>query len=174
MSNNQKVYIIGFMGSGKTTTGKKLASLLGWSFIDLDKKIEEQSGNTISEIFSKYGENYFRDVESEVLKNLGSEKNTIISTGGGAPCFGDNMEYMIRTGLTLYLKLTPGQLRSRLSQETNERPLLKDLNKEELLEFIEKKLIFREKWYLQAELIVEGFNPDVIFLKSLVKEKLNL
>ena len=133
------------MGSGKTTAGKKLASLLGWSFIDLDKKIEEQSGNTISEIFSKYGENYFRDVESEVLKSLGSERNTIISTGGGTPCFGDNMEYMIRTGLTMYLKLTPGQLRSRLSQETNERPLLKDLNKEELLEFIKKKLFMKSE-----------------------------
>ena len=174
MLNSQKVYIIGFMGSGKTTAGKKLASLLDWSFIDLDKKIEEQSEKTISEIFSKYGEDYFRDIESEVLKSLGSEKNIVISTGGGTPCFGDNMEYMIRTGLTLYLKLTPGQLRSRLSHETNERPLLKNLNKEGLLGFIEEKLIFREKWYMQAELIVEGFNPDVNFLKSLVKEKLNI
>jgi len=174
MLNSPKVYIIGFMGSGKTTVGKKLASLLDWLFIDLDKKIEKQSGKTISEIFSQYGEDYFRNIETEVLKSLGSEKNTIISTGGGTPCFGDNMEYMIRTGLTLYLKLTPGQLRSRLSQETNERPLLKDLNKEELLEFIEEKLIFREKWYMRAELIVEGFNPDVNFLKFLVKEKLNI
>jgi shikimate kinase len=168
MLNSNKVYIIGFMGSGKTTAGKKLASLLDWSFIDLDKRIEEHSGKTIPEIFSQYGENYFREVESEVLKSLESQKNTIISTGGGTPCFGDNMDYMIKTGLTLYLKLTPGQLRSRLSEATIERPLIKDLNNDELLGFIEEKLIFREKWYSRAEMIVDGFNLDINFLKSLV------
>ena len=129
MPDNQIVYIIGFMGSGKSTAGKKLASLLGWSFIDLDKKIEEHTGKTIPEIFSQHGENYFRNVEAEVLRSLESQTKTVISTGGGTPCHGDNMDFMLETGLTLYLKLTSDQLKSRLSESKGERPLLKKLKK---------------------------------------------
>jgi len=147
MLSSQKVYIIGFMGSGKTTTGKKLASLLGWSFIDLDKVIEEKTGKTIAELFSYSGEDYFRDVESEALKGLQSEMNSIISTGGGTPCYGDNMAFMLETGLTIYLKLTPAQLKSRLIESKTERPLIKNINSNDLLSFIENKLSFRETYY---------------------------
>src|SRR5664279_2631025 len=100
IAGNHIVYIIGFMGSGKSTAGKKLASLLGWSFIDFDKRIEEHTGKPISEIFSQHGENYFRNLETEILKNLKAETDTVISTGGGTPCYGDNMDYMLETGLT--------------------------------------------------------------------------
>ena len=162
------------MGSGKSTAGKKLASLLGWSFTDIDTKIEEHSGMTIPELFSQYGEDYFRNVESEVLKSLKSQTNTVISTGGGTPCHRDNMEYMLETGLTLYLKLTPGQLKSRLSESSTERPLLKGLTNEGLLGFIEEKLSFREKWYKRAELTVEGINLDINLLHSLVKSSLGI
>ena len=174
MLNIHRVYIIGFMGSGKSTAGKKLASLLGWSFIDLDKRIEEQAGTTIPEIFSQQGEDYFRNVEAEVLKNLMSQTNTVISTGGGTPCHGDNMDHMLETGLTLYLKLTPVQLKSRLSESTGKRPLLKDLDEDSLLGFIEEKLALREKWYNRAEIIVEGINLDISLLHSLVKANLNI
>lgn len=161
------------MGSGKSTIGKKLATLLGWSFIDLDKKIEEQAGMSIPELFSQHGEGYFRNVETEVLKSLRSQRNTVISTGGGAPCHGDNMNYMLETGLTLYLKLTPVQLKSRLSESTGERPLIKDINNEDLLSFIAEKLDSRETWYNRAEITIEGINLDMSLLYSLVKEKLN-
>ncbi|MCX6256053.1 MAG: shikimate kinase [Bacteroidia bacterium] len=174
MLNSRIVYIIGFMGSGKSTTGKKLASLLGWSFIDLDKEIEEHTGKTIPELFSQHGEDYFRNVESEVLKNLKSHTNTVISTGGGTPCHGDNMDYMLDTGLTLYLKLTPGQLKSRLSESTGKRPLIKDLSKDRLQSFIEEKLASREKYYNRAEIIVEGINLNINLLYSLVKSSLNI
>jgi len=174
MLNIHRVYIIGFMGSGKSTAGKKLASLLGWSFIDLDKRIEKQAGKTIPEIFSQQGEDYFRNVEAEVLKNLISQTNTVISTGGGTPCHGDNMDYMLETGLTLYLKLTPGQLKSRLSESTGKRPLIKDLDEDSLLGFIEEKLTLREKWYNRAEITVEGINLDIRLLHSLVKSSLNI
>ncbi|MEI8225587.1 MAG: shikimate kinase, partial [Bacteroidota bacterium] len=164
MLNIHRVYIIGFMGSGKSTAGKKLASLLGWSFIDLDKRIEEQAGKTIPEIFSQQGEDYFRNVEAEVLKNLMSQTNIVISTGGGTPCHGDNMDHMLETGLTLYLKLTPGQLKNRLSESTGKRPLIKDLDEDSLLSFIEEKLALREKWYNRAEITVEGINLDISLL----------
>ena len=172
MHNSQIVYIIGFMGSGKSTTGKKLASLLDWHFADLDRSIEKYSGKTISEIFSQDGEIYFRNVESEVLKSLKSQTYTVISTGGGTPCFGDNMDFMLETGLTLYLKLTPGQLKCRVSHSKGERPLIKGLTNDGLLHFIEDKLAFREKWYNRAEITVEGFDPDINQLVNIVRSGL--
>lgn len=168
------VYIIGFMGSGKTTVGKKLASHLGWQFIDLDKKIEEHTGERIPEIFSKHGEAYFRVVESEMLRSLISEKQTVISTGGGTPCHDGNMDFMTGSGLTIYLRLTPGQLKSRLSEATEERPLIKNVGVENLLTFIEKKLGLREKWYNQAEITVDAFNLDIASLYSVVRYRLSI
>jgi shikimate kinase len=168
------IYIIGFMGSGKSTAGKKLASLLGWSFIDLDRKIEEHAGKTIPEIFSENGEEYFRNLEAQLLKSLKSCTNTLISTGGGTPCYKDNMDFMLQTGLTIYLKLTPEELKSRLSGSKGERPLIKDIDKDNLLSFIVEKLADREKWYDRSEIIVTGINLDIKLLLSLVKSKLNI
>jgi len=172
MLNNHIVYIIGFMGSGKSTTGRKLASSLGWSFIDLDRRIEETTGKSIPEIFSEYGEEYFRNVEKDTLKNLNTQSNTIISTGGGTPCHGDNMDYMVETGLTVYLKLTPVQLKQRLSESKGERPLIKGLSHEGLLGFIKEKLAGREKWYNRSDIVIEGINLDISALHSLVKSRL--
>ena len=162
------------MGSGKTTAGKKLASALDWSFIDLDKKIEEETGKTIPEIFSSDGEDYFRKLENGILKNIEYQSNTVISTGGGTPCYNDNMDYMLNTGLTLYLKLTPGELKSRLSHSKGSRPLIKDIDKQKLQSFIENKLADREKWYNRSDIIVEGIDIDINLLCSLVKSKLNI
>jgi shikimate kinase len=171
--NNQIIYIIGFMGSGKTTAGKKLASLLGWKFIDLDKKIEEYTGKTITEIFSDNGEEYFREIESQLLRNLIAQTSTIISTGGGTPCHNKNMDFMINTGLTIYLKMTPGQLKSRLSGSKGERPLIKDLDPVELQFFIEKRLADRERWYDRSEITFEGMDLDINSLLKSIKDKLN-
>jgi shikimate kinase len=169
---NQIIYIIGFMGSGKTTAGKKLASLLGWKFIDLDKEIEEYTGKSIPEIFSANGEKYFREIETQLLRNLNSQSNTIISTGGGTPCHGNNMDFMIGAGLTIYLKLTPGQLKSRLSGSKGERPLIKDLEPDALQSYIEKKLADREKWYDRSDITVEGMDLDINALYSNVKKRI--
>jgi len=172
MPVRQIVYVIGFMGSGKSTAGKKLASILGWSFIDLDKRIEEHTGRTIPEIFSQDGEACFRSLETEILKSLKFQTNTVISTGGGTPCYGENMEYMLETGLTVYLKMTPGQLKSRLAESSTERPLIKGLSSAELLRFIEEKLAYREKWYSRAEIIVEGASLNIRMLHSIVKSEI--
>jgi shikimate kinase len=174
MPGINRVYIIGFMGSGKTTTGMKLAGLLGWDFTDLDKCIEEDTGMTIPEIFSVHGEAWFRQVESKILRSIQPLKNAVVSTGGGTPCYGDNMDFMLDTGLTIYLKLTPGQLRSRLSGTNGERPLLKDLGDAGLLAFIEEKLAIREKWYNRAELNFNGFDTDVRLIFSQVRSRLDI
>ncbi|HUX58666.1 MAG TPA: shikimate kinase [Bacteroidales bacterium] len=173
MLKNQIVYIIGFMGCGKSTAGRKLASHLGWSFIDLDKKIEKYSGKTISELFSEYGETYFRNIESEVLRSFKSLTNTVISTGGGTPCHDTNMDYMLESGLTIYLKLTANQLKNRLAESKGKRPLIKGLGSAELLSFIEEKLAFREKWYNRAEIIIEAISLDISILHNIVKSRLN-
>ena len=169
--SNHIVYLIGFMGSGKSTAGKKLASSLGWAFVDLDKKIEETTGKKISEIFAEKGEAWFREFETEMLNTLQSFNNTVISAGGGTPCHGANMDYMLETGVTVYLKLTPGQLKSRLTGSQQERPLLKGLYDAELLEFIREKLSLREKWYSRAEYIVDGFDPDIKWLQNLILDR---
>jgi shikimate kinase len=174
MAKNHIIYIIGFMGSGKTTAGKKLASLLGWSFIDLDKRIEEYTGKTIPEIFSQNGEDYFRIIETQLLRNLKSCTKTVISTGGGTPCYIDNMDFMIETGLTIYLKLTPAELKSRLSQSKGERPLINDLDQKELTSFIKEKLAVREKWYERSDITINGIDLEINLLLSHVKSSLSL
>jgi shikimate kinase len=174
MAKNHIIYIIGFMGSGKTTAGKKLASLLGWSFIDLDKRIEEYAGKTIPEIFSQSGEDYFRIIETQLLRNLKMCTKTVISTGGGTPCYIDNMDYMIETGLTIYLKLTPAELKSRLSQSKGKRPLIKDLDQNELTSFIKEKLAVREKWYERSDITMDGIDLDANLLLSYVKSSLGI
>lgn len=167
MTKHKRIYIIGFMGCGKTTAGKKLAAALKWSFIDLDLEIEKSQGKSISEIFSGPGEQLFRQIESETLHSLHIESDTVISVGGGAPCFCGNMDFMKKNGLVIYLRMTPVQLESRLSGNTGERPLLKGLAREKILEYISGELSKREKVYNQASLIVDGTGLNI---KSLVKE----
>jgi shikimate kinase len=174
MVKHHIIYIIGFMGSGKTTAGEKLSSLLKWSFIDLDKSIEEQTGKTVSEIFSQKGEACFRDIETQLLKSLDYKSNTVVSTGGGTPCYSNNMDHMLNTGLTIYLKLTPQQLKSRLSGSQGDRPLITSLGELDLLSFIEEKLADREKWYNRSDIIIEGIDLDINLLFSLVKSRLSI
>lgn len=174
MPGGRIIYLVGFMGSGKTTAGKKLASALGWNFTDLDNMIEASAGMTVTEIFSKYGEEYFRELESDILRSASALTDTVVSTGGGTPCYRGNMEFMTGTGITVYLKLTPKQLMQRLEKSAGTRPLLKGLRDKELLVFIETKLAEREKWYSAAGIIVNGFSPDIKNLSSLALHELNV
>ncbi|WP_207424082.1 shikimate kinase [Desertivirga brevis] len=153
-----KIFLIGFMGCGKTTFGKKLASKLGFRFIDLDKSIEQSAGITIPEYFKEYGETAFRVKEREVLQKTTVPDNSVIATGGGAPCFFDNMEWMNEQGATVYICLTPKALATRLESATDERPVLQGLKGEELERFIASKLEEREVFYKKASIIVEGIN----------------
>ncbi len=142
------------MGCGKTTLGRKLAAKLNYPFIDLDVILEQQTGVTIADYFAAHGETNFRELESKVLKEIVYPKNAIISTGGGLPCFFDNMDWMNTQGTTIYIKLTPGMLASRLEHEKHKRPLISNLEGDGLIDFIEAKLKDREKFYLKADYII--------------------
>ena len=152
----KRIYLLGFMGCGKSTLGKALARSLGWSFIDMDQVFEHQHQITISGYFDQYGEDQFRKSEREILINLSELEDVIIGTGGGAPCFFDNMDTMNKTGLSIYLKLTPEILFERLVNAKNTRPLIANKNEKELLEFIQSKLSEREPFYEKAGLIVDA------------------
>lgn len=145
-----RIYLVGFMGSGKSFLGKKIAENLHFRFIDLDEKIESGEGKTVSQIFSGDGEQAFRRLEAKYLRNTGELLNTVIATGGGTPCFFENMEWMNQNGLTIYLKTTPELLAARLSAEKSNRPLISGLDEKNLLDFIQKKLSERAWHYEQA------------------------
>jgi len=146
------------MGCGKTTFGKRLANKLAYNFIDLDKVIEENAGISIPEFFKQFGEEAFRRKESEIIKTTAFPENSIIATGGGAPCFFDNMDWMNANGTTVYISLTPKALASRLESATEERPVLQGKKGEELEAFIAGKLAEREPFYSKAAIIAEGIN----------------
>lgn len=173
MPAHRKIYLIGFMGSGKSTMGRKLSASLNWSFTDLDRMIEEEAGMNIPDIFLFKGEDYFRSVETKLLRSLEYVNETVVSTGGGTPCYHDNMDFMLRTGLTIYLKLTPAQLKSRLKRSSDKRPLLRNVTEENLESYIQLKLAEREVWYNKAEIIVDGLVTDTRFLKTLIENSIN-
>lgn len=156
-----KIFLLGFMGCGKSTFGKKLALKLNWNFIDLDDYIEEKEGERIVDIFKHRGEAYFRGLETKAVEATAKMKRTIISTGGGTPCFNNNIESINSLGLSVYIKLSPIVLKKRLLNETNKRPLLSGLNEDELLTFIVSKLAEREGDYLKSEIIF-NFNEDAV------------
>ncbi len=168
MHPGRKIFLIGFMGSGKSTLGRKLASHLGWKFIDLDEKIEGQTGMKIPEIFSSKGEFWFREKESELLHTLAGKTDIVVSTGGGAPCYADNIDFMNEEGLTVYLRLTPQQLEYRLKKSKTERPLIKNIEEKDLLNYIVEKLAEREKWYSQAAVIIDGIDNEDSYIISLI------
>jgi shikimate kinase len=145
------------MGSGKTTVGKLLAVRLGYSFIDMDAHIEEKLFKSVSQIFTELGEEEFRLLEQQSLHEVAQFDQAVISTGGGAPCFFDNMDYMNRQGDTVYLKLSPVELAERLEMShANKRPLLANRKGEELQQFIAEGLAKREAFYAKATYTVSG------------------
>lgn len=153
-----KIFLTGFMGSGKTTLGRKLAARMNYEFIDLDHKLEQQVELSIAEYFTLFGEDSFRKLEAEVLRKTPYPENAIISTGGGLPCFFDNMDWMKANGKVVYIKLSPKTLADRLESGKEERPLLQDKHGDALVEFIGHKLAEREPFYAQANIIADGLS----------------
>jgi len=153
----QSVFLIGFMGAGKTAVGKALSRKLHMPFFDQDALIAASTGKTPSDIFAEQGENSFRSIEASVLKYHISraEEPFILATGGGCPCFFDNMELMIKAGITVYLKVSPALLLSRLSSESVKRPLLAGQAPRHLRRFIEDTLLIREPFYQKASILID-------------------
>ncbi|GAB4279619.1 MAG: shikimate kinase [Marinilabiliales bacterium] len=152
------IFLTGFMASGKTTHGKKLAKILNYDFFDTDKCIEQQEQINISEIFQKEGEEYFRKVERKILRQLVDNNNdAVIATGGGTPCFYDNMEFMNQNGLTVFLKLDFKTIYNRLLHSKKIRPLANNiLNKHQLHELYN----FRLKFYEQSRIKIDALGID--------------
>ena len=149
------IFLLGFMGSGKTYLGERLAGLLNRPFFDLDQMLEAGEGETISTIFAEKGEAAFRDLERKYLHTLENQAPAVVATGGGTPCFFDNMDWMKAHGTTVYLKTPIEVLFERLRHEQAGRPLLAGLSDEALRDFIEQKLSERERWYRQAEVVAD-------------------
>ena len=146
-----RIFLTGYMGAGKTTLGRALAAEMGIPFIDLDHYIEKRHCKTIAQLFAEKGEEGFREIERRMLHEGGEFEDVIISTGGGTPCFFDNIEYMNAQGTTVYLDVPVERLHIRLSIAKAKRPLIKDKNDEELMAFITEQLAKRAPHYCKAQ-----------------------
>ena len=169
-NENENVYLVGFMGSGKTHWGKAWAAASQRSFIDLDEVIEKTAGTTIAEIFETKGEGHFRSIEAATLRACAALTNTIIACGGGTPCFYDNMQWMNENGLTIYISCTSAEVLQRVALEKEKRPLLNKLNPAELVFFIEQKLKEREPYYSQAKVVVASHQLTTDSFKNLLQQ----
>ncbi|MCD8185495.1 MAG: shikimate kinase [Rikenellaceae bacterium] len=158
------IFLIGYMGCGKTTVGKPLAKALGLSFVDMDHYLTDTCRKTIPQLFEDLGEEGFRKLEHQTLEQLSRQDNLLIATGGGAPCFFQNMETMNRRGITLYLQVSPEGLAARLRHGCEKRPLLRGKSPEELLTFIRHALSQREEFYRQAQVTVacDGYSDSQV------------
>lgn len=167
----EKIILIGYMGSGKTTLGKKLALELKVPFIDSDAEIEKIHQKTIPAIFAEEGENSFREKESAFIQSLHEKSAFVLSTGGGMPCFNNNMVALNDLGTTIYLKNTSENLAERLLIARNERPLIQGKSKEELIQFINENIEKREPFYNQATLVLGSEQQGVLNVYKLLKDK---
>lgn len=154
-----RIFLIGFMGAGKSALGQGLAAELGFKFIDLDKEIEKHFGKDITSIFATEGEDVFRDAESQKLAEAIEEHDDfVMATGGGTPCFGDNMQQMNESGTTIYLKMSTDHLVQRLEPESDTRPLLDGKKGHELWTLVHELLQEREPDYLKAHYKVKAWD----------------
>lgn len=158
------------MGSGKSTLGEKLAMELKIPFIDSDKVIEEIANMSIAAIFKEKGEETFREMESMFIQSLANIPSFVLSTGGGMPCFNNNMLFLNELGLTVYLKNTSDVLADRLLNGKNARPLIEGKSKQELIQFIDDNLLQREKFYSLAKLTVENNSQEIVPILKLIHE----
>lgn len=151
-----RVYLIGYMYSGKSTLGRQLAQRLGWQFVDLDSLFESRYRTTVSLFFRRYGEAAFRRLETLLLLDTERLDRVVVSTGGGLPCHGGNMDTLLRLGHTVYLRASMDELLARMASSRKPRPLFQGLGFEERRALMEAQLREREPHYLRAHLVFDG------------------
>ena len=156
----KRIFLIGYMGAGKTTLGKALARQMDLSYIDTDHYIESRYHKKISEIFATEGEERFREIEHRILLEVSEFENIVVSTGGGLPCFNDNMATMNNLGTTVYLDASEEELAARLEMSKNVRPILGNRSGSELVSFIKESLDKRKSFYEQAKI---RFNAERMY-----------
>ena len=150
-----RYYLVGFMGSGKSYLGKLWAALHHLSFYDLDTLIEQKENSSIANIFEQKGEQYFRALESKILKKTETLENAIISCGGGTACFNNNMQWMKNNGTTIFLHASIENLLKNIVQEKLKRPLLANITEDNLEKFIQNKLDERLHYYAASNIILQ-------------------
>jgi shikimate kinase len=163
------VFIIGYMGAGKSTLGRHLAERLNYHFYDLDELIEISTGYTIVNYFEKFGESAFRQKEREILCSHLDDNRTVIATGGGTACFADNMQLMNEKGVTVFIDTSFKTIMARLAGKIHQRPLLKDIPSDKLPIFIKEHIKTRQEFYLQAIIRVGGEDVDMEGLLDAVR-----
>lgn len=169
MKDISRIILVGYMGSGKSTLGKKLALKLKIPFIDSDVFIERNEGKTISEIFQEKGEEGFRKLETEFIHSLSTTEKYVLSVGGGTPCFNQNMDFLNVLGVTVYINKSPEILAKRLVKGQEKRPLIAGKSEEELIEFIDQNLKTREKFYKKALVNLEFDYKDIESVLSFIQ-----
>jgi shikimate kinase len=167
----RKIYLVGYMAVGKTTIGKQLAKALGYTFLDLDQWIEKEEENTVAHIFKEKGEPYFREIEKRVLHLTKDLQKIVIATGGGTPCFFDNMDFILENGYAIWIKDTVENIAERVLIEKEKRPLLAHLSKKKLQNHIKQQLIDREVYYKRASIMLNSnftiLEEFITFVKKL-------
>lgn len=164
-----RVFLIGFMGSGKSYSGKRLAAALGCDFYDLDALIEDREGASVAWIFEEKGETYFRELERQTLHETSNRERAVISCGGGTPCFFDNMDWMNAQGVTVWLDPPAELVLRRLQRKPHKRPLLAGLETDEQwLAFIAKKMEERRPFYSRAQIVYRQEGEDANAAEELV------
>lgn len=166
------VFLIGYMGCGKSTAGKKIARSLGYLFTDLDEEIEKMTSKPVHRIFAEDGEDAFRQLEHSILVSLAGRKNIVVASGGGTPCFFNNMELMKQSGVTVYLRMKPESLAKRLVNAKIKRPLLAAISPDDLPEYIRKHLEKREPFYITSHIVQKGESLDTDELLRIIRDYL--
>ncbi|MFP3952721.1 MAG: shikimate kinase [Candidatus Bipolaricaulota bacterium] len=159
MEKLENLYLIGFMGAGKSTIAPKLAERLGMDWVDVDERVEADAGFSIPEIFDYYGEEKFRNLEREAIKSVSEREPEVVAVGGGAPMDDENWERMKDTGLIIYLQIGPQEIYNRIGTDKS-RPLLAGLDSGERLEKIRELLKQRHPRYSEADMHVKGNGTD--------------
>lgn len=172
-------FLVGFMGSGKSTLGKVLSRELGCEFVDMDGYISQAEGISVGELFATRGEAYFRECESQYLRRIIAQQglkgcDTVVATGGGAPCHGSNMELMNQSGVTIYLKMDQGMLLCRLTDSKIVRPKIEGLTPSQLQQHVASLLRLREPYYLRSKITVLNTPRDGRMLVQAIKEYVSL
>ncbi|MFC2137097.1 shikimate kinase [Bacteroidota bacterium] len=169
-----KIYLIGFMASGKTSIGKRIAKKLDYQFFDMDDYLEEKYHKSIPDIFREDGEDKFREMERDTLHDTFKMKNVVIAAGGGTPCFFDNIKQINKHGTSFYLKRSVDYLVNRLINAKTVRPLVKDKSKKELNEYISKTLEYRKQFYKQATETIKIKERSKDEVAMLIKKIVNI
>jgi len=164
-----KIVLLGYMGSGKSTIGQKVAKKIGFDFIDLDVYIQNKYHTSINNIFNHRGEIYFRKIEADcVVEICENNEDFVLALGGGTPCYGNTMDYLLSNHImTIFLKVSINSLFERLLIEKNNRPLISNIDDSDLKEFIAKHLFERSKFYDRANHII---NTDLLTIDQFVKQ----